>query len=85
MHKEAHMENFFLMSMSVCTSRRFIVMISLKISKKYVSQSLCIVHLISAALLKESNQVRGHILCSAGFLGCNPVLAETFEEMCQQF
>lgn len=54
MHMETHMENFFLMS--VCIYTYFIVMISSKLSKKHVSLSLCIVHLISAALFKAGNQ-----------------------------
>lgn len=85
MHMEARMENFFLMSMRAYTSTHFIVMISSKLSKKHVSLSLCIEHLISAALFKAGHQVRGHILHSVGLLGCNPVLAEAIEEMCQQF
>lgn len=79
MHMEAHMENFFLMC--VCTATHFIVMISSKLSKKHLS--LCIVHLISAALFKAGNQAHGHILHSAEPLGCSPVLAEALEEMCQ--
>lgn len=83
MHMETQMENFFLMS--VCTYTHFIVMISSKLSKKHVSLSLCIVHLISAVLFKAGSQVHGHILPSVGLLECNPVLAEALEEMCQQF
>lgn len=65
MHMEAHMENFFLMG--VCTSTHFIVMISSKLSKKHGSLSLCIVHLISAALFKQAVRFMATFLAVLGF------------------
>lgn len=46
----------FLFNECICIYTHFIVMISSKLSKKHVSLSLCIVHLISAALFKAGNQ-----------------------------